>query len=79
MAQKSLASKIRRPGHTSHLLMFSFEVVQALSAIAGELSLVVPATIVGVNDFDASRLDWGRLPCRWFPGVSGIEDGQIQR
>jgi hypothetical protein len=59
--------------------MISFEVAQALSVIAGELSLVVPATIVGVNDFDHSRLDWDRLPCRWFPGVSGIEEGQIQR
>jgi len=48
------------------------QVARSLSAIADELALAAPATIVGVNDFDAARLDWGRLPCRWFPGVSDI-------
>ncbi|KAI0255339.1 hypothetical protein BJV78DRAFT_1279511 [Lactifluus subvellereus] len=43
-------------------------------ATAGELALAAPATAVGpgVNDFDAARLDWGRLPYRLFPGVSDI-------
>jgi hypothetical protein len=49
-----------------------FEVSRSLSAIAGELALAVPATIVSVTDFDASKLDWARLSCRWFPGVSDV-------
>ncbi|KAF8461150.1 Mak10 subunit, NatC N-terminal acetyltransferase-domain-containing protein [Russula ochroleuca] len=48
------------------------QVARSLSSIAGELALAVPATIVGLNDFDAARLDWARLSCRWFPGVSDI-------
>ncbi|SRR6266851_101932 len=49
-----------------------FEVSRSLSAIAGELALAVPATIVSVTDFDAAKLDWARLSCRWFPGVSDV-------
>ncbi len=48
------------------------KVARSLSSIAGELVLAVPATIAGLNDFDVARLDWARLSCRWFPGVSGI-------
>lgn len=47
-------------------------VARSLSAIAGELALAVPATIAGVNDFDTTKLEWARLPCRWFPGLSTI-------
>lgn len=60
------------PIRSYFVLMFSFEVARSLSGIAGELALAAPATIVGVSDFDIARLDWGRLPCRWFPGVSDI-------
>jgi len=48
------------------------QVAQSLSAVAGELALAVPATIVGVTDFNAAKLDWARLSCRWFPGVSDV-------
>ena len=48
------------------------EVAQSLSSVAGELALAVPDTIVGLNDFDSAKLDWARLSCRWFPGVSDI-------
>lgn len=47
-------------------------VARSLSAIAGELALAVPATIVGVNDFDIAKLNWARLHCKWFPGSSAI-------
>ncbi|KAI0255335.1 hypothetical protein BJV78DRAFT_1151738 [Lactifluus subvellereus] len=40
----------------SYLVLVSFEVARSLSAIAGELALAAPATIVGVNDFDAGPL-----------------------
>jgi len=49
-----------------------FKVSRSLSAIAGELALAAPATIVSVTDFDAAKLDWARLSCRWFPGVSDV-------
>jgi hypothetical protein len=53
--------------------IFFGEVARSLSSIAGELALAVPATIVGLNDFDAAKkLDWAQLSCRWFPGVSDI-------
>lgn len=55
---------------TSH--SYLFEVTRSLSAIAGELALVVPATIAGVTNFNAAKLDWARSSCRWFPGVSEI-------
>ena len=51
---------------------FRCEVARSLSSVAGELALTVPATIAGLNDFDAAKLDWTRLSCRWFPGVSEI-------
>jgi len=55
------------PWHETRL-----QVSRSLSAIAGELALAVPATIVSVTDFDAAKLDWARLSCRWFPGVSDV-------
>ncbi|KAH9033987.1 Mak10-domain-containing protein [Lactarius deliciosus] len=60
-----LPAGLAGPWHEDRL-----RVARSLSAIAGELSLAVPATIVGVNDFDTAKLDWARLPCRWFPGFS---------
>lgn len=54
-----------------HFDMF-FQVSRSLAAIAGELALAAPAATVGVNDFDNAKLDWARLPCQWFPGVSAI-------
>ena len=56
---------------TSHLSLF--EVIRSLSTISGELALAVPATIAGVTDFNAAKLDWARLSCRWFPGVFDIQ------
>jgi len=47
-------------------------VARSISAIAGELALAAPATVAGLTDFDSARLDWSRLTCRWFPGVSDI-------
>ena len=58
--------------HLSQTDFLSCEVARSLSSIAGELALAVPATIVGLNDFDIAKLDWARLSCRWFPGVSDI-------
>ncbi|KAI9451627.1 Mak10-domain-containing protein [Lactarius psammicola] len=62
-----LSAGLAGPWHEDRL-----RVAQSLSSIAGELALAVPATIVGVNDFDTAKLDWARLPCRWFPGISAI-------
>ncbi|KAI0282481.1 Mak10 subunit, NatC N-terminal acetyltransferase-domain-containing protein [Russula aff. rugulosa BPL654] len=64
----SLPAGLAGPWHEDRL-----RVAQSLSSVAGELALAVPATIVGLNDFDSARFDWARLPCRWFPGVFGIE------
>jgi hypothetical protein len=55
---------------TSHSSLF--EVIRSLSSISRELALAVPATIAGVTDFNAAKLDWARSSCRWFPGVSDI-------
>ncbi|KAH9057687.1 Mak10-domain-containing protein [Lactarius vividus] len=60
-----LPAGLAGPWHEDRL-----RVARSLSAIAGELAQAVPATIVGVNDFDTAKLDWIRLPCRWFPGYS---------
>ncbi|KAN0109790.1 Mak10 subunit, NatC N(alpha)-terminal acetyltransferase domain containing protein [Russula decolorans] len=62
-----LPAGVAGPWHEDRL-----QVARSLSSIAGELALAVPATIVGLNDFDAARFDWVRLSCRWFPGVFGI-------
>jgi len=48
-------------------------ITRSISAVAGELALAAPATIAGLTDFDSARLDWARLSCRWFPGVSDIQ------
>ncbi|KAF8259877.1 Mak10 subunit, NatC N-terminal acetyltransferase-domain-containing protein [Lactarius quietus] len=62
-----LPAGLAGPWHEDRL-----QVARSLSAIAGELALAVPATIVGVNDFDIAKLNWARLPCRWFPGFSTV-------
>jgi len=63
----NLPAGIAGPWHEDRL-----QVARSLSSIAGELVLAVPATIVGLNGFDAARLDWKRLSCRWFPGIFDI-------
>jgi len=67
-----LQVRLRHRPNYSHLSFL--EVSRSLSAVAGELALAVPATIVGVTDFNAKSLDWARLSCRWFPGVR-VADG----
>jgi len=55
-----LPAGVAGPWHEDRL-----QVARSLSSIAGELALAVPATIVGLNDFDAARFDWVQLSCRW--------------